>query len=362
MSQTLPPPVIRLLRDRFGVKKLRPGQADVLASVLEGRDTIAVMPTGSGKSLCFQLPALMQEGLTVVISPLIALMQDQAGKLGEIDLQPAVVNSAVGDGALESLARGSERVLLTTPEQLEADDVMAALRRNCVALLVVDEAHCISQWGHDFRPAYLGLRDAAAALSRPPMLALTATATDAVIDDIARELGMRQPRVIRTPLFRPNLVYSVEHVDGEAARLDAIRRLVAAGRGAGIVYTATVALCEKIHDALQDAGTSVALYHGRRTATQRREAQDAFMAGRLNVMVATSAFGMGIDKPDVRFILHAQFPGSLDAYYQESGRGGATAKPHTARCCLTRRTSASISSSLQTVIPLPLIFARWSVR
>lgn len=336
MSHRLSPDLMRILRERFGVRELRPGQADVLASVLRGDDTVAVMPTGSGKSLCFQLPALLQDGLTVVVSPLIALMHDQADKLGNIDLPPAVVNSAVGDGALASLARGGERILLTTPEQLEDEAVMAALRRNRVALFVVDEAHCISQWGHDFRPAYLGLRDALAALSRPPVLALTATATEAVVKDIATQLGMRRPCVIRTPLYRPNLVYAVEHVSGEAARLDAVMRLVSARAGAGIVYTATVAMAEqlaaRLQAALREAGRRVALYHGRRTASQRREAQEAFMNGQADVMVATNAFGMGIDKPDVRFIVHAQCPGSLDAYYQESGRAGRDGE--TAHCTL----------------------------
>lgn len=332
MSQTLPPALMQILRSRFGVTRLRRGQAEVLACVLDGRDTIAVMPTGSGKSLCFQLPALMRNGLTVVVSPLIALMQDQAAKLGEFDLAPAVLNSAVGDAALDTLAQRNERILLTTPEQLEDQEVLNVLRRNQVALFVVDEAHCISQWGHDFRPAYLALRDAAAALSRPPMLALTATATDAVIDDIARELGMRDPCVVRAPLFRPNLAYAVEHVSGDAARLDAVRRLVAAQAGAGIVYAATVAVAEQLHNALRDGGRRAALYHGRLTATQRREAQSAFMAGEADVMVATNAFGMGIDKPDVRFIVHAQSPGSLDAYYQESGRAGRDGQ--LARCTL----------------------------
>ncbi|WP_291451793.1 RecQ family ATP-dependent DNA helicase [Cupriavidus sp.] len=329
---TLPPALMRVLRTRFGVTRLRPGQAEVLVSVLKARDTIAVLPTGSGKSLCFQLPALMREGLTVVVSPLIALMQDQAEKLGQLDLAPAVLNSAVGDAALDTLARRAERILLTTPEQLEDRDVLDALRRNRVALFVVDEAHCISQWGHDFRPAYLGLRDAAAAMSRPPILALTATATDAVIDDIADELGLRGPCVVRAPLFRPNLAYAVEHVSGDAARLDAVRRLVSAQPGAGIVYTATVAVAASLHGALLEAGHRVALYHGRLTATQRRDAQNAFMAGDADVMVATNAFGMGIDKPDVRFIVHAQTPGSLDAYYQESGRAGRDGE--LARCTL----------------------------
>lgn len=332
MSRALTPDLMRLLRTRFGVTRLRPGQAEVLASVLDEQDTIAIMPTGSGKSLCFQLPALTRQGLTVVVSPLIALMQDQADKLGDLDLAPAVLNSAVGDAALETLAQRSERILLTTPEQLEDAEVLDALRRNRVALFVVDEAHCISQWGHDFRPAYLSLKDAVTALSRPPVLALTATATDAVVRDIASELGMRRPCIVRAPLFRPNLAYAVEYVSGEAARLEAVQRLVAAQAGAGIVYTATVAMAERLQQTLLAGGRQVVLYHGRLTAAKRREAQNAFMSDEATVMVATNAFGMGIDKRDVRFIVHAQSPGSLDAYYQESGRAGRDGEM--ARCTL----------------------------
>ncbi|MGY8527331.1 RecQ family ATP-dependent DNA helicase [Paracidovorax citrulli] len=326
MSTTLPPNVVELLRERFDITSLRPGQAEVIDSVLQGHDTLAVLPTGSGKSLCYQLPSLCLDGLTVVVSPLIALMQDQAEKLDELDMEPAVVNSAVGDAAadaaLESVAHRQERIVLTTPEQLQDPEVIASLRRNRIALLTVDEAHCISQWGHDFRPAYLGIPDAIDALGRPPVLALTATATDQLIHDIAAQLRLRSLCVVKGALYRPNLVYAVRHVRGDAERMDAVLRLVQKTEGTGIVYAATVREAERLHAGLKDAGESVALYHGKCSAAQRRDNQSAFMSGDLRVMVATNAFGMGIDKPDVRFIVHAQLPGSLDAYYQETGRAG----------------------------------------
>ncbi|WP_233472266.1 RecQ family ATP-dependent DNA helicase [Cupriavidus respiraculi] len=333
---TLPNAITKTLRERFDIAELRPGQADVIESVLRGHDTLAVMPTGSGKSLCYQVPSLFLEGLTVVISPLIALMQDQAEKLDELDMEAAVVNSAVGDAAadeaLDSLARRDERIMLTTPEQLQDPEVLASIQRNRVALLVVDEAHCISQWGHDFRPAYLGIPEVIRALGRPPVLALTATATDTLIHDIAAQLQLESLCVIKAALYRPNLIYAVRHVSGDAERLDNVRTLVAAESGPGIVYTATVREAERLHAALREAGENVALYHGKRTAAQRRESQSAFMSGECRVMVATNAFGMGIDKGDVRFIVHAQLPGSLDAYYQETGRAGRDGEP--AHCTL----------------------------
>ena len=320
------PHVLRSLRRTFGLKSLRDGQEAVIASVLAGRPTLAVMPTGAGKSLCYQLPATLLEGPTLVVSPLIALMKDQCDKLSERGIAAVQLNSAVGAdeiGAAEAaIAAGSARIVFTTPERLAERAFLDLFAAVPPALLVIDEAHCISQWGHDFRPAFLEIGSAVPLLGRPPLLALTATANDAVIEDIARQLGESRFAVFNTGLYRPNLHYRVEQVTREDDKLARAVALVAASAGPGLVYAATVKAAEAVHAALLGAGVSAGLYHGRLGATERRAQQDAFMDGRVRVMVATNAFGLGIDKPDTRFVVHYQIPSGLDAYYQESGRAG----------------------------------------
>jgi ATP-dependent DNA helicase RecQ len=316
----------RTLRQTFGIRQLRAGQEQVIANVLQGRDTLAIMPTGAGKSLCYQLPALHFAGTTVVVSPLISLMKDQTDKLDEAGVEAAQMNSALGQrGQADTVARvakGEPDIVFTTPERLTHPEFLAALRRNPISLFVIDEAHCISEWGHDFRPAYLDLAPALHALGDPPVLALTATAPDDVAADIIKQLDRPEMRVINTGIYRDNLHYSVEYTEGDAAKLAALRRVVARNEGSGIVYAATIAGAERIHAALKDDGASVALYHGELGARERHQAQDAFMAGAVRVMVATNAFGLGIDKPDIRFVVHYQIPANLEAYYQESGRAG----------------------------------------
>jgi len=316
----------RTLRQTFGIRQLRAGQEQVIANVLQGHDTLAIMPTGAGKSLCYQLPALHFAGTTIVVSPLISLMKDQTDKLDEAGVEAAQMNSALGQrGQADTVARvakGEPDIVFTTPERLTHPEFLAALRRNPIALLVIDEAHCISEWGHDFRPAYLDLAPALHALGDPPVLALTATAPDDVAADIIKQLDRPEMRVINTGIYRDNLHYSVELTEGDAAKLAALRRVVARNEGSGIIYAATIAGAERIHAALKDDGASVALYHGELGARERHQAQDAFMAGAVRVMVATNAFGLGIDKPDIRFVVHYQIPANLEAYYQESGRAG----------------------------------------
>ncbi|MDB5930221.1 MAG: recombinase RecQ [Polaromonas sp.] len=324
------------LKNTFGLKRLRDGQETVIHRVLDGHNTLAVMPTGAGKSLCYQLPALLLPGRTVVVSPLIALMKDQCESLRRRGIEAVELNSALDAQALReaeaAVADGSARIVLITPERLVDADFMMQLRCHPVSLLVVDEAHCISQWGHDFRPAFLDIAPALNQLGRPTVLALTATATEPVTQDIRDQLGIAASDVVNTGAYRPNLHYRVEQVMGEKDKLEKTLALVKASAGSGLVYAATVKAAQAVWSLLEGAGESVGLYHGKLNAAERHAAQEAFMSGAVRVMVATNAFGLGIDKPDIRFVLHHQMPAGLDAYYQESGRAGRDG--HDALCTL----------------------------
>ena len=318
------------LHEIFGLANLRPGQKEVIQSVLKGRDTLAVMPTGSGKSLCYQLPALNLPGTAIVVSPLISLMKDQAEKLEEIGADAAQVNSTLNaqqeSETLQNIRRADSDVVFVTPERMSDPDFIADLRSISINLFVIDEAHCISQWGHDFRPAYLGLGDAIKALGNPPVLALTATATPEVIDDIAQQLGRESMHVVNTGIYRPNLHYRVMHVTNAEEKLKKLQDLIQKNEGSGIIYTATVKAVEELAAALGETDAVITLYHGRLPRKTRTENQECFMEGKSRIMVATNAFGMGIDKPDIRFVVHFQMPGNLEAYYQESGRAGRDGK------------------------------------
>lgn len=336
MANDVPSKALRkTLLDTFGYTSLRAGQQEVIANVLKGRDTLALMPTGAGKSLCYQLPALHLPGTTVIVSPLISLMKDQVDKLAQAGVSALEVNSTLTareeKAALESIRSGQAEMVFTTPERLSDPSFLALLRRLKIDLFVIDEAHCISQWGHDFRPAFLEISNAIEALGNPPVLALTATATGPVIEDIGRQLR-RKLEVLSTGIYRANLHFRVVHATNDQEKLDHTLRLVKSLQGSGIIYTATVKNADLVYEALKKAGVPVGRYHGRMRAQDRDSTQDDFMAARCRIMVATNAFGLGIDKPDVRFVLHYQVPGTLEAYYQESGRAGRDGDP--AQCVL----------------------------
>ena len=316
----------KLLSSVFGVPRLRDGQQQVIDSVLDGQDTLAIMPTGSGKSLCYQIPARMLDGVTIVVSPLISLMKDQLEKLDALGIRAAQVNSSLGaedeQAALDGIRAGRHEIVFCTPERLAMAEFLEVLKQVRIALVVIDEAHCISQWGHDFRPAYLEMAASIEALGKPPVLALTATATEDVVADIGKQLGRARINVVNTGIYRPNLHYAVVQVTNHDERYVKALELVRQSQGTGIVYAATIKAAEEMMQVLEEAGENAVLYHGKLPAAERKQSQDLFMAGARRVMVATNAFGMGIDKPDTRFVIHLQIPANLEAYYQESGRAG----------------------------------------
>jgi len=319
-----------LLKSAFGYDKFRPGQEAAVSAVLAGRDTVVILPTGGGKSLCFQVPALLKPGLTVVVSPLISLMKDQVDALVARGLPAAFINSTLSaaqvSDRLAKVDRGEIKLLYVAPERFDYGRTAERLRAAGVSLLAIDEAHCISQWGHDFRPSYLRVKDVRTALGSPTTIALTATATPDVRRDIIRQLGLVQPETIITGFDRPNLAYYVVPVTNDAEKEERIVEILKRYEGLAVIYATTRKAVDQLSGVLIRAKVAAAGYHAGLDDARRREVQEAFMKEKIRAIVATNAFGMGIDKPNVRLVIHYTMPGTLEAYYQEAGRAGRDGK------------------------------------
>lgn len=319
------------LRKHFGFSDFRDGQLEVIQAILDGKDALVVMPTGSGKSLCYQLPAMILNGATLVVSPLIALMKDQVEALQARGLPATFVNSSVDyseqRARIAALRRGSFKLVYVAPERFRSNAFVEALKSISLSLIAIDEAHCVSTWGHDFRPDYLRLKDVIKLLGSVPTVALTATATPYVRYDIIKQLDLKTPPTFVSGFDRPNLSIAVIRDPTRAQKIQAIKRLAMNHAGSGIVYAATRKVVEQVAGELQDQGINAVAYHAGMSESRREETQNKFMMGLAQVIVATNAFGMGIDKQDVRFVVHYQMPGSVEAYYQEIGRAGRDGLP-----------------------------------
>lgn len=324
-----------VLKNYFGYDTFRPGQEEIIEGILSGRDALAIMPTGAGKSVCYQVPALMLPGITLVVSPLISLMQDQVKALNDVGVHAAFINSALTEGqirkALSLAVQGVYKIIYVAPERLESWEFLDFATHTEISMVTVDEAHCISQWGQDFRPSYVKIVDFIRKLGRRPVVsAFTATATENVRDDILRTLQLANPNVVVTGFDRENLYYSVEHIrKKDDFILDYIEKHPS---DSGIIYCATRKNVDKLYEELFKRGVAVTRYHAGLGGAERKKNQEDFIYDRAPVVVATNAFGMGIDKSNVRFVIHYNMPQSMENYYQEAGRAGRDGEP--AQCIL----------------------------
>jgi len=313
------------LKKYFGFDGFLDAQEEVVDQILSGQDGLVVMPTGGGKSLCYQLPAMCLDGVTLVISPLIALMKDQVDALQEKGIPATMINSTLDPGEqrqrIAAMKQGEYKLVYIAPERFRSGSFMEAMRDVNVALFAVDEAHCLSQWGHDFRPEYMRLGQALEKLGKPQAIALTATATPVVRKDILEVLALREPFETVSGFSRPNLSLVINEVDKHKVKHERLKEVVKKWK-TGVVYCSTRKRVEEVGELLHSWGVKSIAYHGGMTADEREQTQNKFISKEADVAVATNAFGMGIDRSDVRFVLHYEIPGSIEAYYQEAGRAG----------------------------------------
>ena len=340
---------LQILKTYFGYDSFREGQTEIIDTILSGRDALAIMPTGAGKSLCYQVPALLLPGITLVVSPLISLMQDQVKSLNEAGIHAAYINSSLTEGqinkALSFAARGVYKIIYVAPERLETASFLSFALHTPISMVTVDEAHCISQWGQDFRPSYLKIIDFVEQLPGNPIIsAFTATATEVVKNDIARILKLKNPNVVVTGFDRENLYYQVEHLTGKQKDIFIQNYIETHPNESGIIYCATRKNVDTLYEKLLKQGISVTRYHAGMNNDIRKKSQDDFIYDRAQVVIATNAFGMGIDKSNVRFVIHYNMPQSMENYYQEAGRAGRDGEP--AKCILLFSTQDVMISKL----------------
>ena len=340
---------LQILKTYFGYDSFRDGQEEIINSILEGRDALAIMPTGAGKSVCYQVPALLLPGITLVVSPLISLMQDQVKALNEAGIHAAYINSSLTERqitkALSFAARGVYKIIYVAPERLETASFLNFALHTPISMVTVDEAHCISQWGQDFRPSYLKIVDFVDQLPGNPIIsAFTATATEVVKNDIARILKLKNPDIVITGFDRKNLYYQVEHLTGKQKDLFIQNYLETHPNESGIIYCATRKNVDALYEKLLKQGVSSTRYHAGMANDIRKNSQDDFIYDRAQVVIATNAFGMGIDKSNVRFVIHYNMPQSMENYYQEAGRAGRDGEP--AKCILLFSTQDAMISKL----------------